>query len=120
MAASLRLSTRREILIALVACIIGAVAMYLYTLSSTKETEKNTELLISNFHETYETQKGITESYEAILHKLSYCSVESNDASCSFDEVFTLAKDSTEIRNDLIEKLSKLDTETEAIIRNYR
>lgn len=98
---------------------LGAFLMYIYHWNWVQTNETNTNKLIRNFKETYETQRGITESYEAILQKLSYCSVSYDDPHCSFDEVFNLAKESTEIRNELIGRLEILNEETEVIMVKF-
>lgn len=98
---------------------LGAFLMFIYHWNWVKTNETNTSKLIKNFKETYETQRGITESYEAILQKLSYCSASPDDYSCSFDEVYNLAKDSTEIRNKLIDRLEILNKETEVIMVKF-
>lgn len=114
-----KIYSKRDLKIAVVAFIIGVGLMYLYHLSAVKENRDNTNLLISNFNETYETQRGITESYETILHKLSFCSVSSDDPSCSFDEMFNLAKDSTDVREDLVNHLNDLNQETQVIMAKF-
>ncbi len=98
---------------------LGASLVFLYHLQWVKSNEINTSKLIKNFREIYETQKGITESYESILQKLSYCSVSPDDPHCSFDEVFNLAKESTEIRNKLILRLNDLNNSTETMITEF-
>lgn len=110
---------KRKELIITAAFILGAFLMFVYHWNWVKTNEANTKELIKNFQDIYQTQRGITESYEAILQKLSYCSISPDDPTCSFDEVFNLAKDSTEIREDLIERLNDLNKQTEAIMYRF-
>lgn len=96
--------------------VIGMLLMFIYHVNSVKTNEDNTSKLINNFRDTYETQRGVAESYEVILTKLSYCSFNIEESSCSFDEMLKLAKISSESREDLINQLTELNKETETLI----
>lgn len=105
---------KKGVIIAILAFVVGLLAMYLLDLASVVSHKATTQAIIENSRQTYELQRKITLNYSNAYDILANCVLTNT---CNINETLKKFQDIQTERESLVIELEELNKETEAILK---